>query len=133
MWQHYLMQLKSSHTVLLTAVLLTLLMPLGAFAQEEKFGSDAEIIIKEPIRQDPETPSGIENPETRAGKSTTNPTSQETLIIRDSELKNAKPVVKTVEKPQKEDEKVQKEEQDPLSFNFLYYIIEKFKLSDIVE
>lgn len=127
------MKLKSSHTVLLTAVLLTLLMPLGAFAQEEKFGSDAEIIIKEPIRQDQETPSGPENSETRASKNSTTYSSQETSIIRDSELKNAKPVVKTVEKLQKEDEKVQKEEQDPLSFNFLYYIIEKFKLSDIVE
>lgn len=127
------MKLKSSHTVLLTAVLLTLLMPLGAFAQEEKFGSDAEIIIKEPIRQDQETPSGIENPETRTSKNSATYSSQETSIIRDSELKNAKPVIKTVEKPQKEDEKVQKEEQDPLSFNFLYYIIEKFKLSDIVE
>ena len=30
-------------------------------------------------------------------------------------------------------EKVEKEEQDPLSFNFLYYIIEKFKMSDIIE
>lgn len=29
-------------------------------------------------------------------------------------------------------EKAEKEE-DPLSFNFLYYIIEKFKLSDIIE
>ena len=35
-------------------------------------------------------------------------------------------------KPLKALEKVEKEE-DPLSFNFLYYIIEKFKLSDIIE
>ena len=35
-------------------------------------------------------------------------------------------------KPFKPAEKVEKEE-DPLSFNFLYYIIEKFKLSDIIE
>lgn len=35
-------------------------------------------------------------------------------------------------KPFKAAEKVEKEE-DPLSFNFLYYIIEKFKLSDIIE
>jgi hypothetical protein len=35
-------------------------------------------------------------------------------------------------KPIKPPEKAQKEE-DPLSFNFLYYIIEKFKLSDIIK
>ena len=35
-------------------------------------------------------------------------------------------------KPFKPAEKVEREE-DPLSFNFLYYIIEKFKLSDIIE
>jgi hypothetical protein len=36
-------------------------------------------------------------------------------------------------KPFKVIEKPEKEEEDPLSFNFLYYIIEKFKLSDIIE
>jgi hypothetical protein len=35
-------------------------------------------------------------------------------------------------KPIKPAEKAQKEE-DPLSFNFLYYIIEKFKLSDVIK
>lgn len=40
--------------------------------------------------------------------------------------------VKTSVKPVKPTEKPQKEE-DPLSFNFLYYIIEKFKLSDMIE
>jgi hypothetical protein len=36
-------------------------------------------------------------------------------------------------KPFKPIEKGEKEEEDPLSFNFLYYIIEKFKMSDIIE
>ena len=40
--------------------------------------------------------------------------------------------VKTSVKPVKPTEKTQKEE-DPLTFNFLYYIIEKFKLSDMIE
>lgn len=35
-------------------------------------------------------------------------------------------------KPIKPSEKARKTE-DPLSFNFLYYIIEKFKLSDMIE
>lgn len=37
-----------------------------------------------------------------------------------------------ITKPTKATEKEEKEE-DPLSFNFLYYIIGKFKLSDIIE
>lgn len=126
------MKLKSSHTALLTAVFFTLVLPANAFAQEDKISFDAEIPAKEITKQDQETPSGSENPETRINKNST-PTTQEPTVIRDSELKNAKPAVKTVEKATKEDEKVQKKEDDPLSFNFLYYIIEKFKLSDIVE
>lgn len=132
-WQHYLMKLKSFHTVLLTAVLFTLLLPLSAVAQEDKVTFDPEIPTKESIKQDQESPSGTENQELRATKNSTSMTTQEPAIGRDSELKNAKPVIKTVEKPQKEYEKIQKEEDDPLSFNFLYYIIEKFKVSDIVE
>lgn len=127
------MKLKSFHTVLLTAVLFTLLLPLSAVAQEDKVTFDPEIPTKESIKQDQESPSGTENQELRATKNSTSMTTQEPAIGRDSELKNAKPVIKTVEKPQKEYEKIQKEEDDPLSFNFLYYIIEKFKVSDIVE
>lgn len=43
-------------------------------------------------------------------------------------------LLKPIVKPSKFGEKAGKEKQeDPLSFNFLYYIIEKFKLSDIIE
>jgi hypothetical protein len=127
------MKLKSSHTALLQAVLFALLLPLSAFAQEEKVGFEADIPTKEAFKQDQETPSGIDNPETRVTKNSTAPVTQESTAIRDSEVKNSKPVPRTTEKTQKEDEKVRKEEDDPLSFNFLYYIIEKFKFSDIVE
>jgi len=129
------MKLKSCHTLPLSALFLTLLLPFTALAQEDKATFDTEIAVKESIKHDQETPSGssTENPETRLNKNSTVPASQETSAIRDSELKNVKPVIKPVEKPQKEEEKVQKKEDDPLSFNFLYYIIEKFKLSDIVE
>lgn len=126
------MKLKSCHTVPLTAVLFTLLLPLNAVSQEDKVGFDSEIVTKDPAKQDQETPSGTENPDNRVNKNSTAPASQEPVATRDTELKNIKPVVKTVEKPLKDEEKVQKEE-DPLSFNFLYYIIEKFKGSDIVE
>lgn len=133
--QHYLMKLKTCHTPLFAAVFFTLLMPLGAFAQEDRFGFD-ENSSKEVVRQDPETPSGGENtPEIRTNKPTTISTFQESASAsREIEPKTVKPSSKAVEKPLKEEEKVQKEEEeDPLSFNFLYYIIEKFKFSDIVE
>jgi hypothetical protein len=126
------MKLKSCHTVLVPAVFFTLLLPFSALAQEDKVSFEAEIATKEIVKQDQESPSGVENPETRLNKNSTAPVTQEPAAIRESELKNAKPAVKMAEKSPKEDEKVQKEE-DPLSFNFLYYIIEKFKLSDIVE
>lgn len=125
------MKLKSCHTALLTAVLFTLLMPFSALAQEDKGVFDSENAIKETLKQDPDSPSGTE-PEVRTNKNAVTPATQEP-VIRDAELKAQKSIVKTVDKTQKEDEKVQKEEEDPLSFNFLYYIIEKFKFSDIVE
>jgi hypothetical protein len=54
------------------------------------------------------------------------PTSNVKEVARDSvQLKLAKPFNKPADKVEKEE--------DPLSFNFLYYIIEKFKLSDIIE
>lgn len=133
--QHYLMKLKTCHTPLLAAVFLTLVMPLGAFAQDDRAGFD-EISSKEIVKQDPETPSGSENnPEIRVNKPVSVSSFQESpAISREIEPKTLKPSTKAVEKPLKEEEKVQKkEEEDPLSFNFLYYIIEKFKFSDIVE
>ena len=50
-----------------------------------------------------------------------------TIAARDSssQSKAIKPVSKTSDKTTKQE--------DPLSFNFLYYIIEKFKMSDMIE
>jgi hypothetical protein len=130
--EHYLMKLKTCHIALLAAVLLAFLLPLGAFAQDSRGGLDVENAIKDPAKQDQDTPIGGENLENRTNiKSTSSPSGTETTIIRDADIK--KPLPKAVDKSQKEAEKVQKQEEDPLSFNFLYYIIEKFKLSDIVE
>lgn len=123
------MKLKTCHTTLLTAVLFALLMPLSAFSQESRAGLE-DNLPKEPAKQDQESPSGSENIENRLNFKNTS-TSTETVFVRDAEIK--KPAPKAVEKPQKDAEKAQKQEEDPLSFNFLYYIIEKFKLSDIVE
>ena len=53
-------------------------------------------------------------------------------VSRDSS-QSVQPIQPKQVKPFKGIEKPGQEEEDPLSFNFLYYIIEKFKLSDIVE
>lgn len=125
------MKLKTCHTALLTAVLFALLMPLGAFAQESRAGLE-DNLPKDSAKQDQESPSGSENIENRSNfKNTSAAAGTETVSVRDAEIK--KQVSKSIEKPQKDAEKAQKQEEDPLSFNFLYYIIEKFKLSDIVE
>jgi hypothetical protein len=50
---------------------------------------------------------------------------------RDSVQVILKPTPKATKTPEKSGSKDKQE--DPLSFNFLYYIIEKFKLSDIKE
>ncbi|HMV07809.1 MAG TPA: hypothetical protein PK325_02325 [Cyclobacteriaceae bacterium] len=131
--QHYLMKLKTCHTFS-AAVFFTLVLPLTSMAQDDRFGFD-ENSSKEVVKQDPESPSGTDNtPESRINKLPSASAAQETpVFVRDAEIKS-KPAPKTVEKAPKEDEKLQKkEEEDPLSFNFLYYIIEKFKFSDIVE
>jgi hypothetical protein len=57
----------------------------------------------------------------------------------DVEIEATTHIVKPVVTPQKEAEPVKPTkptkaaDKDPLTFNFLYYIIEKFKLSDLIE
>jgi hypothetical protein len=131
--QHYLMKLKTCHTRILTAVFFTLLLPAGAMAQDDRFSFE-ENSSKEVVKQDPDVPSGSEIPESKLNKGVLSAPAQEApAVTREAEPK-PKTAVKSLEKSLKEEEKIQKkEEEDPLSFNFLYYIIEKFKFSDIVE
>lgn len=94
-----------------------------ARAQEGKMQQDADPILREVPRNEPDPLLSAES-ESRSSKNVLAPTtSKETS--RDS-------VQVKFTKPAKSNEKEQKEE-DPLSFNFLYYIIGKFKLSDIIE
>jgi hypothetical protein len=134
-WQHYLMKLKSFDSALVLTVFLTLLGSFSASAQDEKVHFDSENPTKEAVKENPKNDQdpGIasESLEVKGQKNFSTVPAQEP-ILRDSELKHAKTLPKAVEKSVKEEEKAQKEE-DPLSFNFFYYIIEKFKLSDIIE
>lgn len=63
--------------------------------------------------------------------------SKPTLPARDSAMVHSKPTLVTtpVTKSKTAEHKpsTAKEEDDALSFNFLYYIIQKFKISDLVD
>ena len=109
------MKLKPLH--MMVPILLTgFIAATPGFSQEERTNSELEITISKNDSQP------IIEGEARPVKPTVTPTTQ-----RDSVQ------VKPVSKVTKPSEKSQKNTEDPLSFNFLYYIIEKFKLSDIIE
>jgi hypothetical protein len=94
-----------------------------ANAQEGKMQQEADPVLRDVPRNEPDPVLSSES-ESRNSKNVPPAiTSKETP--RDSvQVKFTKPT-KTVEKEDKEE--------DPLSFNFLYYIIGKFKLSDVIE
>jgi len=80
---------------------------------------------KETPRNEPDPILSSES-ESRPANKVTLPLVTTKETSRDSiQVKITKPTAKTAEKEEKEE--------DPLSFNFLYYIIGKFKLSDIIE
>lgn len=111
-WSHYLMRLKPANSVFLLAVFCTLVSTIQVNAQEGRPEMDI-------LRSDPD-PVSVSDSETKTIKSTPKE------LLRDSI--QVKPV-----KTFRSNEKAPEKEEDPLSFNFLYYIIEKFKLSDVIE
>ncbi len=128
---HYPMKLKSFHSKLSCAVFAILLLAFNANAQENRGNYDQE--GTKDNNNDANTAGEMLDSRLNRGFSS-NPAQpqSETVILRDAEIKNAKPAAQPA-KPAKEDPKTMKKEGDPLSFNFLYYFIEKFKLSDLLE
>ena len=55
-----------------------------------------------------------------------------TMVVRDTVHQSSRPVIKAKPEQPKEIQKG-KNEGDALNFNFLYYMIQKFKLSDLVD
>lgn len=93
-------------------------------AQEGR-GHDVDPLVKETPANEPDPILSSES-ESRNLNKVTPPVVPAKETARDSvQVKITKPTTKSSEKDQKGE--------DPLSFNFLYYIIEKFKLSDIIE
>ena len=118
------MRLKPSIIHLLLSLLLASGLAVSVNAQEDR-QVDGELIIKENLRNEPDP--GLTDAEMRSGNK---PPVVPTSVVKETQ-RDSVAQVKTL-KPARTVEKVPKEE-DPLSFNFLYYIIEKFKLSDIIE
>jgi len=118
------MRLKPANSAFLLAVCWALLSSIPVNAQEEKSQAEIEAAAKESLRNEPDHILSTE-PESR----TVNKPSPVPASTKEAQRDSVH--LKTI-KPLKSSEQVQKEE-DPLSFNFLYYIIEKFKLSDIIE
>ena len=117
------MRLKPFNSVFLLLVCGALAYSFPLNAQEGRAQAEIEGTTKETPRNDSDPIGGSESETRSTGKTTPAITSPKDSIQ-----------VKTVTaKPVKPAEKTPKEEEDPLSFNFLYYIIEKFKLSDIIE
>lgn len=111
------MRLRPSICALIVGSALAYSVPVGA--QEGKSQPDVDATMAPRSEPDPV----LSESENRANKLAPTAVAKET--VRDSvQIKPVKAF-----KP----EKVTKEEEDPLSFNFLYYIIEKFKMSDIIE
>ena len=101
-----------------------LMCSISVSAQEGR-GQDAEPVVKESTHNEVDPILSSES-ESRNLNKVTPPVISTKEAVRDSiQVKITKPTTKTTEKDSKEE--------DPLSFNFLYYIIEKFKLSDIIE
>ena len=114
------MKVNFSQLLAIITITLTVFTVNSVFAQE---GS--------PINETPELgPPAFSDPSTREEKPLlSEPEGKSTLQKEQSAIT---PVPKTKGK-NSEPTKTSKTEEDALSFNFLYYIIQKFKISDIVD
>jgi hypothetical protein len=108
------MKLKPANSIF-PILVMGLFMCLPAIAQEERTQMEIEAMAKE-FRTEPDPVDPESKTSTKPATSTRDSVSQ---------IKAIKPITKTSDKTTKQE--------DPLSFNFLYYIIEKFKMSDMIE
>ena len=121
--QNYLMRLRPFKYAFLMMGW-ALISSISVHAQEGRAQVENEPVVKDAPRNEPDPILSSES-ESRNSNKVTPPIVSTKETQRDSvQVKFTKPV-KSTEKDQKEE--------DPLSFNFLYYIIGKFKLSDIIE
>jgi hypothetical protein len=115
----YLMKLNPI-SGLLPILTIGMIMSLPAVGQEDKPPMDYEATFREVRNDSVTTDSEL--------KTLSKPINS--VVVRETETPT--PAKSSGKTPSKPSDKSQKSE-DPLSFNFLYYIIEKFKMSDMIE
>lgn len=124
------MKLKLHH--ILVATCLSILTPASfspLYAQDASFDETPASSEKERVNY---YPGGEGEP---AGGSSTMATtnSKSTTVLRDSSSFKTYTPARVPAEPSKHNAKPAHDEDDVLSFNFLYYIIRKYKLQDIVD
>ncbi len=124
------MKLKLHHILVTTC--LSILAPAGfttLYAQDASFDETPATSEKERVNYYP----GGEGEPSGGGANTNSSTSKSTVIVRDSASFKAYTPARVGTEPSKHNAKPAQDEDDVLSFNFLYYIIRKYELQDIVD
>lgn len=125
------MKLKLHHILVTTC--LSILAPAGIstlYAQDASFDETPTASEKERVNYYP----GGEGEPAGGGTVTNNSnTSKSTVAVRDSSSFKTYAPARVPAEPSKHNAKPSHDEDDVLSFNFLYYIIRKYKLQDIVD
>jgi hypothetical protein len=124
------MKLKLHHILVTTC--LSILAPAGIstlYAQDASFDETPAASEKERVNYYP----GGEGEPSGGGTGTNSTASKSTIAVRDSSSFKTYTPARVGTEPSKHNAKPAQDEDDVLSFNFLYYIIRKYKLQDIVD
>jgi hypothetical protein len=125
------MKLKLQH--ILVTICLSILAPAGLtslYAQDASFDETPAASEKERVNY---YPGGEGEPAAGGSSVSSTNTSKSTIAVRDSSSFKTYTPTRTGTEPSKHNAKPAHDEDDVLSFNFLYYIIRKYKLQDIVD
>jgi hypothetical protein len=125
------MKLKLHH--ILVTICLSILTPAGfsvLYAQDASFDETSASPEKERVNY---YPGGEGEPSGGGSTSTSTANNKSTTALRDSSSFRVYSPARVPAEPSKHNAKPSHDEDDVLSFNFLYYIIRKYKLQDIVD
>ena len=124
------MKLKLHHILVTTC--LSILTPAGIstlYAQDASFDETPAVSEKERVNYYP----GGEGEPSGGGTTVNASSNKSTTALRDSSSFKTYAPARVPSEPSKHNAKPAHDEDDVLSFNFLYYIIRKYKLQDIVD
>jgi hypothetical protein len=124
------MKLKLHHILVTTC--LSILAPAGfttLYAQDASFDETPATAEKERVNYYP----GGEGEPSGGGSGANSNVNKSAAAVRDSSSFKTYTPARVGAEPSKHNAKPAQDEDDVLSFNFLYYIIRKYKLQDIVD